>query len=104
MNTFIKYITLIFIIAFICLYLTTTTGYYEKRLSEQNILTEEAILRFEQDVKEGKHIIASNYIKEPISYNNKLSSLMLKTSDFISKTFDKIIKYIFKNIEKTVNN
>lgn len=89
---------------FLCLYITTAGGYYEKRLSEQNILTEEAILKFEQDVKEGKQIIASNYIKEPVSYSNKLSKVMAKTSDYISKTFDKIMKYIFKNIEKTVNN
>ena len=51
----------------------------------------------------GKKIIASNYIEEQKDYNNKTSQLTLKVSNFISKTFDRIMKSLFKTIENTVN-
>lgn len=79
-------------------------GYYEYNLKQKNVLTEEAIKRFEQDVASGKEIIASNYIEEEKNYNNKVSNIALKLSNTISETFDKIIKYLFKQIENTVNS
>lgn len=98
----IKIFILFLIISFLSLYITS--NHYEYNLKQQRILTEEAIKRFEQDVKEGKTIIASNYIEEQKSYNNKVSDITLKTSNYISKIFNKIMKYIFKQIEKTVES
>lgn len=100
----VKLIAIILVISFCSLYFTTLGGYYEYNLSKKNILTEEAIARFEQDVKEGKQIIASNYIEESKDYGNKSSRLALKISNFISSSFDKIMKFVFKQIENTVNN
>lgn len=99
-----KYLAIVLLISFFCLYFTTMGGYYEYSLKQKNTLTEEAIARFEQDVAAGKKIIASNYIEEPKNYNNKISEITLKTSNFISTLFDKIMKYLFKQIESTVNN
>ena len=99
-----KLVIVIVIISFLCLYFTTTGGYYEYNLKQKNVLTEEAIKRFEQDVASGKEIIASNYIEEEKNYNNKVSNIALKLSNTISETFDKIIKYLFKQIENTVNS
>lgn len=99
-----KLIIVIIIISFLCLYFTTMGGYYEYNLKQKNILTEEAILRFEQDVASGKEIIASNYIEEEKNYNNKISTIALKLSNTISETFDKLIKFLFKQIENTVNS
>jgi hypothetical protein len=98
-----KILIIFIVLSFLSLYITSTSGYYEYNLKQKNILTEEAIARFEKDVKEGKKIIASNYIEEQKNYNNKTSELTLKVSNFISKTFDRIMKYIFKKIEATVN-
>ena len=82
----VKLITLVLIISFISLYLTTVGGYYENNLSKQNRLTEEAIQRFEDDVKAGKKIIASNYIEEEKNYGNKATKIAAKLSNLVSKT------------------
>lgn len=79
-------------------------GYYEYNLKQKTALTEEALKRFENDVASGKKIVASNYIEEPKDYNNKISHFTLKTSNYISKIFDRIMKFIFKQIENTVNS
>ena len=91
-------------VSFLSLYITSTSGYYEYNLKKKSILTEEAILKFEQDVKAGKKIIASNYIEEQKNYNNKTSQITLKASNLISRIFDKLMKSIFSKIESTVNS
>ncbi len=100
----IKTGAIVLIVSFFSLYFTTLGGYYEYSLSKKNILTEEAIMRFEEDVKAGKEIIASNYIEEDKDYSNKATKLAMKISNFISETYDKTMKFIFKQIESTVNN
>lgn len=98
----IKVFLIFIIISFLSLYITS--NHYEYNLKNQNILTNEAIKRFEKDVKAGKKIIASNYIEEQKNYNNKASDIALKTSNYISKTFNKIMKYLFKQLEKSIDN
>lgn len=99
-----KLIVIILIVSFLSLYATTAGGYYEYQLSNKNILTEEAIKRFEDDVKAGKKIVASNYIQEEKDYSNKANILANKLSTFISNTYDKIMRFIFKQIEKTMSD
>lgn len=98
-----KILVIVIIVSFFSLYFTTLGGYYEYNLSKKNVLTEEAIERFEEDVKAGKEIIASNYIEEEKDYNNKISQLTLRLSNFVSTAFDKVMKFIFKQLENTVN-
>ena len=100
----IKLFIIILIVFFFSLYFTTLGGYYEYNLSQKNVLTQEAIERFENDVKEGKEIIASNYIEEEKNYSNKASKLALKVSNLVSNSFDKTIKFIFKQLEKNMNS
>ena len=103
-NEITKFIIIIVVISFLCLYLTTTFSYSDYSAKQKNILTEDAIKQFEKDVEEGKKIIASNYIKEEKNYSNKTSEFFMKCSNIISDTFDKVMKYIFKKLENTVNN
>lgn len=103
MKELTKLLIIILIVSFISLYATTLGGYYEYQLSNKNILTEEAIKRFEDDVKAGKEIIASNYIEEEKDYSNKANILANELSTFISNTYDKIMKFIFRQIEKTID-
>ena len=100
----IKLLVLIVVGLFISLYFTAIGGYYENSMRNKNILTKEAMIRFEQDIKEGKPIIASNYIQEEKDYTNNISKTTMKISNYISKSFDKIMKFIFKQLEKSVNN
>ena len=78
-------------------------GYYEYTSSKKNVLTEEAIKKFEEDVKSGKEIIASNYIEEEKDYKNKASKIGIEISNFVSNTYDTIMTYLFKQLENTIN-
>ena len=99
----IKLIFLITIVLFFSLYFTTMGGYYEYTSSKKNVLTEEAIKKFEEDVKSGKEIIASNYIEEEKDYKNKASKIGIEISNFVSNTYDTIMTYLFKQLENTIN-
>lgn len=104
MSNFLKTISLLLILSFISLYFTTIGGYYEHNLSTKNILTEEAIKRFENDVAAGKEIIASNYIVKQKDYSNTANIFANKVSNFISSTYDKFMQFFFKQIEKTMTS
>lgn len=99
-----KLIIIVIVVSFFSLYFTTLGGYYEYNLSQKNTLTEEAIKRFEEDVKQGKQIIASNYIEEEKNYNNKATKIATEISKFISKAFNATMKFIFNQLENVVNS
>lgn len=91
------------IILFATLYITQAFGYYEYSNKKVNTLTEEAVEKFEKDVKDGKTIKASDYIKEENDYNNKLSKMGLSFSEFISSSFNKMMNFIFKEMDQAIN-
>lgn len=96
MNRLLKIGVVIILIAFFSLFLSRYNNYYEN----QKVLTDEAIKRFEQDLKDGKEIVASNYLKEEKNYNNKASKIGIKTSNFIEKSFDKGLSFLMNYLEK----
>ena len=79
-NKTIKVIFISLLIAFLSLFLSKyNTSYYENK----NILTEEAIEKFEKDLKAGKKINPKNYLPKEKNYNNKVSNYGRKTSRLI---------------------
>ena len=95
MNKTIKLLGILLVIMFLSVYFSRyNNSYYENR----NVLTEEAILKFENDLKEGKNINVKSYLKEEKNYNNKLSTIGIKTSNIIEKGFKKALKFLFKKI------
>jgi len=91
-----KLIMLTVLILFLSLYFGKYTNeYYENK----SILTDEAIARFESDLKEGKEIDAKNYMIEEKDYNNKASKIGRKTSKIIEKSFTKGLKYLMKYVD-----
>ncbi len=104
LTSLLKFIVIMLILSFISLYLTTAGGYYEQTLSNKNILTEEAIKRFESDVAAGKEIVASNYIVKQKDYSNAANKFANKLSNIIANTYDKMMRFIFKQIESTMSN
>lgn len=92
------------LILYSTLYVTQALGYYEYSNSKTNALTNDAIKKFESDVKSGKNIKASDYIKKENDYNNNLSKSGLALSNFIENVFDEIMGYIFKEINKVVDD
>ena len=98
----------IFSIISIMLFILFLSLYFSKYNNEyyinQKVLTDEAIERFEKDLRAGKEIKASNYIQKEKDYNNRFSKLGLKTSSLIEKTFRKTLKLFAKYISKLENS
>lgn len=100
-----KFILLCFIICFLVILFAGKTGYYENKLRDNSILTEEQIKKFEEDIKNGKSVDISNYvINENKDYTTKLTSDVYSVSLKVEKTIDKIVKFIFNEVGKNIND
>ena len=88
------------ILVFLFLIVASQSGYYEYELSSKTKLTDEAIDKFENDVKEGKNIDINNYlVNEKKDYNNDVSNFGRKFSDKIESVFSKGFDYLFRYID-----
>lgn len=94
----------VLVILFIGLYVGQMTGYYQYSESKKTTLTESAIQRFEQDVKEGKEIHAGDYLEKETDYNNKASNLGMKVSKLIEASFNKAMNTIFDELSKAISS
>ena len=92
------------IVLFLGLYISGMTGYYRYTESQKSTLTEEAMERFEEDIKAGKEVNASDYLEKTTNYNNIFSSLGLRMSSLIEKGFNKAMTGLFKELSKAVND
>ena len=83
-----------FLILFFIIYIGQATGFYQIAENRKVALTEEAILRFEADVKEGKDVSLEDYLSNTnIDYSNTLT----KTTSNISIKLNKYLKTILVN-------
>ena len=99
MNKTLKIVGVLLVIMFLSVYFSRyNSNYYEN----QNVLTEETIVKFEQDKNEVKDITVSSYLKEEKNYDNKISEIGLKISNTIEIGFKKGLKFIFKCMEGVV--
>ena len=95
MHPVIKVLIFLFI-AFLIMYLSKETGYYEYKTYTKTKLTEEAMKKFEKDVSDGKNVNIKDYlIDEHIDYSNVFS----KTGYFISSGVESIMN---DGIKKTL--
>ncbi len=99
-----RIVALTLIIFYSALYIAQATGYYEYTNHKTNTLTEKAKQQFEADVKAGKKVQASDYLKEKTDYNNQLSKGGVVISNLIGKAFDSVMKLVFKEVSKAVSN
>ena len=98
-----KKFKLVFILL-IMMFFTVYLSRYNTSYNENNrILTDEAIERFEKDLKEGKEIKTSNYLVKEKNYNNKPSIIGLKISNTIEKYFNNTMKYLIKYLDNLEN-
>ena len=102
-NKFFKWTLFIFFTAFLTLYLSQATGYYEYEQSRKTAFTEEQIKQFEQDVKDGKEIDVTQYLENTTkNYQNNISKVTLNISEAISKYTKLGIEKIFEGIAKAI--
>ena len=103
MKKVIKGIFILTILGFVFLYYSYRNGYYIRRNEETNILNEEKIKEYEEDLKNGVDVSKKNYIVVRDSYDNSYSPFLFKISNKIEKGIDKVIKFFFKKISNTIN-
>ena len=101
MKKTIKIIIIVIIIFFFSLYFSRYTNHYYRN---NTTLTEEAIKKYEKDLKEGKKINSNNYKELEKNYNNNITKIGIKTSQIIEKTFTTSIKFMIKYLEKIENS
>lgn len=103
-KTIVKCFCFLLVIVFLVMILTSSSGYYEYELGKKTTLTNEAIVRFEQDLKDGKNIDMDDYvIKEEKNYDNKISRMGNSVSNKIDSAVSMGVKFLFKYIEKMVS-
>ncbi len=100
---------LIIVIILFGIYLATyyamASGYYEYKEYNKMIMTEEAMARFEQDIKEGKDITIDDYITASNKdYSNKISDLGLKAGESLETFVTKGLGNFFKVLSKLVTD
>lgn len=101
MKKILKITFILLFIFFLSLYLSKYNNYYYEN---KRIMTDEAIKRFENDLKEGKKINADDYMIKTKDYNNRISRLGIKTSSIIEKTFNKSLKLVARYLTKLENS
>ena len=99
-----NYILLILFLIFLALYYSANVGLVDYQSKYKKELTEEEIIKFEEDIKNGIDIDLNVYRKDQSRYNNALSKATLKVSNGIGNVFQNIMNYFFKQIEKSVSN
>jgi ABC-type dipeptide/oligopeptide/nickel transport system permease component len=97
-------LTLLFI-AFLTLYVSQATGYYDYQQYQKKELTAEKMKQFEEDVKAGKNIDITNYLETNIhNYNNGVSLTSLKLSTVVKHYVQKSIGGAFGLLDRLLNN
>lgn len=98
---FLKGIGVLFIL-YLSLTVAIKTGYYEAKLNQKTAITNEAIKKFEEDVKEGKDVDITDYVTDiRKDYSNHTTKAGVTFSnvvqDFMSKGISEMIN-IFKKL------
>lgn len=86
MNRIGKLLVQLILIVFLSLFMSKYTTEYNEN---KRILTEEAIIEYEKDLKDGKDIMAKKYVPEEKNYNNRAAKVGRKLSSMIEKVFHK---------------
>ena len=91
-----SYLVLIFALKF---------GYYETKEEKVKNLTEKEILKFEEDIKNGKEIDIEKYIVNDVEdYSTTFGGLIYKTSVRLEKVLTSGMDFAFDNSKKMVTN
>ncbi len=83
-------IIFIFFLVFVALLIAYESGYYETKVRNRAILTQEAMEQFEEDVANGEPIDVIDYLEdEEVDYTNTLTKLGNKVASGISDIMTK---------------
>ena len=86
-NWFLRIVFVLFL-AFLAMYISSISGYKEKRLHDKVIITEDKIKEFESDILAGKNVEITKYLNNDyVDYSNKLT----KAGDAITETIQSFL-------------
>lgn len=93
----------IILLTFFFSYILEKSGYYEYNLQSKKNLTEEEIKKFEQDIKEGKDVDITNYLKDNTTdYSNNLTKTASQFSINLNKYLNRAISGTFDIFGKLI--
>ena len=92
-NWFFRILT-IFFIMYLALFISLHTGYYEKMVRDQTLMTEEKIEEFENDVANNIAVDIKDYLPEEKDYSN----FFTKSASSLSNTLGNILDNKSENI------
>lgn len=97
-NLFISILSILFII-YLGLFFMESLGYYNVA-TKNKVLTEQKLIEFEQDVKNGKEIDIKEYVKDTTNYKNIYSDLGYNLSVGIDNVLNKGLIKVGKVLKK----
>ena len=100
-----RLIVLILVFLFFVLYFMQASGYNEYTRNRENMLTEEQIKEYEEDIEAGKDVTIKDYLnKDKVNYDNKVSELGLDLSELIGDIFNKGMNAFFEMLNEAVSS
>ena len=100
-----RLIILILVFLFFVLYFMQASGYNEYARNKENMLTEEQIKEYEEDIAAGKDVTIKYYLnKDKVNYDNKVSELGLDLSELIGDIFNKGMNTFFEMLNEAVSS
>ena len=92
-----KFVFFCLFISFVISYVIEKTGYYEYNLQNKMIMTNEAMERFEKDVKEGKNVRREDYL---VSTEKDYTSTLTKGTNKVSLKVNSLLKSAVEGVFK----
>ena len=102
MNKAIKFTFLGLLGIFLLLFVSYENGYYERINGEKALMTEEMIMKYEEDLANGIDVTKEDYSIKKNDYANLYTRTSLKVSNKVEDTIDSVIKFIFKKLNDMV--
>lgn len=101
----IKNIALFICLIFMCSYVVSKSGYYEYSMQSKKNLTDIEIKQFESDIKEGKYVDITDYLKKKqTDYTSPLTRITIKISRNINNYLKEGLESMFNIVGKLVED
>ena len=88
---------------FLLLFISYENGYYERINGEKALMTEEMIIKYEEDLANGVDVTKEDYTVKKNDYTNIYTKTSLKVSNKFENTIDSVIKFFFKKLNDMVS-
>lgn len=86
------------------LFFSYKNGYIERKNREKKNLTDEMILEYENDLKNGVDVSSKEYVYNETDYSNNLTKASLKISNKLEHGLNYTIKLIFRKLNSFIND